>query len=210
MAKKRKTYRKQVTSSTTDVEVTLSTGVTVRCFPIVATLDAIRNTVPLPDKPTYTMTDVAKAKIDIEYDQAAIDDENTPPEDKKAWTHYLQEAQKAQAERSHRIYSRIARRGIKVIGGGMSKSEFIEELEADGITPPENKHAFNLLYTQLEVIATPDDFQAVMIGISVASGVDPERIAAAESKIFRPVGKLDGEDAGTDSGDAQEGQEPQA
>lgn len=200
---KRKKHTRKVESP--EVEIEMSTGTIVRCLPISATLAAIRNTVQLPSVPTYTMKDVAGSEIDVEYDQAAIDDEHTPQEDKEAWAEYQRELAKATAERNKRLYSRVCRKGIKKVKG-ISMGKFIEDLKEDGIEPPTDKKKLDRLYADLEIFASPDDFNQVLMGISLASGVDEEVISQAEDRLFRPVGKPDGEDATADPGDSVEGQ----
>ena len=204
---KRKKHTRVV--ETQEVLVTCSTGTTVRCLPISATLQAIRETVKLPDPPTYQMKDVAGSVLDVEYDQDAIDDPNTPEEDKQAWAEYQQALAEATAERNRRIFSRVCRRGIKVVDG-LSMGQFIKDLKEDGIDAPTDKTKLKKLYAELEVFASPDDFNQVLMGISLASGVDEEAIRAAEERLFRPVGESDGQDTGTDPGDSGQGQEKEA
>lgn len=199
---KRKKHTRTV--ETAQVLVTCSNGITVECLPIASAIQAVRNTVESLAKPTYTMTDVAGAEIDVEYDQAAIDDPNTPQADKDAWAEYLVKSAEAEAERNRRIYSRVARKGIKVVSGP-SMGEFIEDLKADGIDPPTDKNKLKRLYADTEVFTTPADFQQVLMGIYLASGADEEVIREAEERLFRPVGQSDGADTGTNSGDPGEG-----
>ena len=199
---KRKQHTRIV--ETQEVLVTCSTGTVVQCLPISNTLAAIRNTVELPDAPTYTMKDVAGAEIDVVYDQVAIDDPNTPQEDKDAWAAYQVALAEATAERNSRLYSRVCRKGIKVVKG-LSMGKFINELKEDGIEPPTDEAKLKRLYADLEVFASPDDFNQVLMGISLASGVDEEAIKAAEEQLFRPLGQPDGADTGTDTGDPGEG-----
>jgi len=200
---KRKKHTRTV--ETQEVIVTMSTGTIVQCLPISLSLAAIRNTVDLPDVPTYTQTDVAGAEMEHEYDQKAIDDKHTPQEDKDAWAEYKVQLVKASTERSMRIYSRVARKGIKVIKG-LSMGKFIADLKEDGIDPPTDKKELKRLYADLEIFACPDDFNQVLMGIQLASGVDEEVIKEAEERMFRPLGEPDGEDAGSDSGDPETGQ----
>jgi len=199
---KRKKHTRIV--ETQQVLVTCSTGTVVECLPIANTLEAVRNTVELPAKPTYSMKDVAGSEIDVEYDQAAIDDPNTPQADKDAWAEYLVKNAEAEAERNRRIYSRVARKGIKIVKGP-SMGEFIDDLKADGIEPPTDKNKLKRLLADLEVFASKDDFNQVLMGIYLASGADEESIRAAEEQLFRPVGQPDGQDADADPGDPGEG-----
>lgn len=204
---KRKKYERTVTSP--EVLVTVSAGTIVRCLPISNALAAIRNTVDLPDTPTYTMKDVSGAEIDVEYDQKAIDDPNTSKEDKEAWAEYQIALAAAITERNRRLYSRVVRKGTKV-AKGKSMGKFVAELKEDGIEPPTDKKKLKRLYADLEIFTSPTDFNAVVAGIALASGVDAEEIKAAEDRLFRPVGKPDGEDAETDPGDSEERQEEAA
>jgi hypothetical protein len=204
---KRKKHTRVV--ETQEVLVTCSTGTVVQCLPISNTLAAIRATVELPDVPTYQMTDVAGSVIDVEYDQAAIDDENTPEEDKTSWAEYQAKLAEATGERNNRIYARIVRKGVKVVSG-LSMGKFIADLKEDGIEPPTDKKKLKRLYADLEIFACPDDFNQVLMGISLASGVDEEAIKAAEDQLFRPLGEPDGQDAGADPGDSETGQEQAA
>ena len=172
MSKRRKQYKNKVTTVVPNVEIELSTGAVVRCMPILASIEAVRQTVEQPEKPTYEMKDAGGAVMHIPYDQAAIDDPTTSPEDKALWAKYLADSAAASRQANTRIYNRIIRRGIKIIkggigSGGLSKAAFTAELKEDEIDVPENKTAFHRLYVRLEIIATPDDFEAIMLGIGI-------------------------------------------
>ena len=88
--------------------------------------------------------------------------------------------------------------------------KFINELKEDGIEPPTDKAKLKRLYADLEIFASPDDFNQVLMGISLASGVDEEAIKAAEDQLFRADGESDGQDAGADPGDSEAGQKETA
>ena len=192
-----------------DVTIETSNGTVVRCLPIANSLQAIRNTVELPSPPTYQMTDVAGSVIDVEYDQAAIDDENTPQEDKDAWKQYQKDLAEATRQRNDRIYALVIKKGIEVVKG-TTIGQFCEELHEMGIDPPADKTKLRRLHADVEIFSCPQDFTQVMVGISMASGVNEEAIREAEERLFRPVGELDGQDTGSDSGDPGTGSEETA
>ncbi len=216
MSKRKKQYRNKVQTTAPTVEIELSTGAIVRCLPILAGIEAIRNTIEFPEKPTYVIKGVGGSEVETAYDQAAIDDPSTPEEDKAAWAEYLADFAAVTTRRNTLVFNRVIRRGIKVIKGGMgsggiSKADFIAELKEDGADVPEGKGAFNRLYVRLEIILTPQDFEAIMTGIAIASGADAERVKEAEDRLFRAVetGQEIHTDNDADSGDSSKGQAAQ-
>jgi hypothetical protein len=180
-------------------------GVTVECFGIIDAIEAqesnIREQIEWPEVPTYTMTD---DDVRVPHTDESIADPNTSEEEKEAWAVYKIENTEAETEFKMKLMQGrvrlLATRGVRIVDYDEWKHKWSEEHEWLGMVVPEDERERLVHFFRLEVVGSSlDDVIGIMKGIYIASGADPEVVAAGEEQFRSSLGQSEGADAETDS-----------
>lgn len=200
------------------VIVTTSRGIRVVCKPVATMLDGIDEEehrkalaeVGVPSVPTYEVKDVSGDVSAVEYDQEAIDDPNTPDEDREAWEEYRDKLAQAEALAQQRSNDRMMRiiavSGTEILDPE-PEDEWTARHEFMGWDVPKNKYERMYHYFRREVVGTQDDGYKLIAGISAASGMSQEVLAVIEDRFRRAMGQ---DDAAADPGAVEEAGETEA
>jgi len=173
----------QIQTDYEQVYVTTSRGVRVKCLPVAHVLEKARQQVvedyPLPPVPTKTVEGVGNTKVEVPYTAETIGGEDVSEKDRIAWENHQNVQAQIQAEQSRRTLRILALRGVEFeMPDGWEK-----EHEWMGIVVPTDPSEKKYHYFMYEVVGNQADGFAIAKGINVASGMDKELLAQAESNF---------------------------
>ncbi|MHC4413449.1 MAG: hypothetical protein ACYSW6_10870 [Planctomycetota bacterium] len=174
----------------------------VECLPYMDDIMRAGSALLIPDAPeipTYTFIDADGDTETKEYTQAAIDDPNTPEEDREKWAVYLVEKAAYDIDVGA-IKSQQAQMKARVFAYRALRNEWAKEREEFyGIPVPDDEKDRKMAFVLLEV--GRDEMNAIRIsaGCAKAQGVDQEVLDLIEERFRNPLGESEGQDAQTDT-----------
>lgn len=165
---------------------TTSRGVVLEFLPIPTFLEKIYIQHPLPQPPTYSVKTVAGAVETHVHDTTTLETD----EDRAAWDAYQKNLKDSQEKLNLALMRVVLLRGIKV---DLPADEgWIQEQAFIGLSVPDDPRERKIYWLETEVLASKEDYAAVVAGVMEASGVPEEAVRQAE-ETFR--GALGGEKA---------------
>lgn len=195
-----------------DVLVVTSRGITLRCKPVIALIEAqegnIRTKYEWPDVPQRDVIGppddngkpawIEKADMNAEWVEAMGTED-----DRDTWATYS--AHKTQvdsdfaADLARSRVRLLATRGTEVVDGP-PEEEWVGEHEWLGLNVPSDPLERRAYFFQFEALGdVQSDIFQIIKGIARASGADEEVLATIEASFRTTVERPDGADAGTDT-----------
>jgi hypothetical protein len=210
-AKKKAVERESPFADDGRVYYTTSRGVEVECLGIIDAIQEqennIRAQIDWPVAPTYKFSD---DEIERPHTEESIKDPKTTDEERQAWNEYKAALAVANADFNARIAEArmrlLATRGVRIVDYERREKQWIEEHEWLGMKVPEDARERLVHFFKFEVVGESlDDVIGITKGIYIASGADPEVVAAGEESFRASLGRSERADAGAGAQEAAEG-----
>lgn len=152
------------------VYVTEYSGITLKLNSVSPLLIAkAQQALKNPSPPRYKVELAGGAEQWHDYDETSIQEEDTTPEDKKAWLDFIEKRNEINATRSNKIMELLMAKGVEFeMPSDENWIEFQEEL---GVVVPEGNLARKVHYLQTEILTSGKDVEEVMGRLMAMTGI---------------------------------------
>jgi hypothetical protein len=151
------------------------TGRTIKICPVSPFLiEKLRGALDdIPDPPTYK-AEVGIGDGEVEFQEFPHDEKTEKtPEQQEEWDAYLAQVEEQQSERTLKMFSALA---IKGVVGAEPTNEWKEEMKFLDVDLPENPAALRNFYIQTELLTHATDIIGLVSAIMEVSGVSKEAV----------------------------------
>lgn len=165
---------------------TTSKGYTLTFVPIAMLLAKVRQSIPMPEPPTYSYPAFGGVTVTKPHNESTLQND----EDRAKWEAYQRCLDEAQVKVNRAITRTMLLEGIVV--DKEPTPGWIERQKALGIQVPDDPIEQRLHWIESVVIGTPTDLTEISLGVMKASDTPEEVLASVAASFRRAMGKPDG------------------
>jgi hypothetical protein len=160
-------------------------------------IDKVRNSVQMPDPPTYDATLASGEVIKLPHDLTTLETDD----EKYLWQQYEASVKEAQKLSSKRMTDTLILKGIEKIDLPEDNT-WREDQEYLGIVIPTNERELYVHYVSTEILYTAEDFYNLSEMIMRSTGVSEEKLAEAQASFRSQMASKETADTSEESEDS--------